>query len=311
MPARFPGKVHTFQFDFSSFIKVLTGCAASRSDYRSHASYGCTICCGPTDPYMEWDPLSLLPGGFWNQQIQSGDSCTRRLTTITSDFPTWWTDNNAIATASTNKINGIAVGATGHHGLSNSIYWGPLEDSGGEPCPLDQQQVDAGTNVGPVPVNFTLDSAVDAGGGDLHLVWTWQSSSGNLSDLSSCSVGENVSFPGAPADYTWQTPFPLITIHPNPTTGSVPATDGSDPDDHDLLGKLDTDFRKPYSANSFVAQQSFSYSCVYNGKTLTGTLFATANVTRVVKQNTNGSWYFKVDEPIEGTDYSATINPLP
>ena len=157
-----------------------------------HASYGCTICCGPTNPYMEWNPLYLFPGGSWNQQIQSGDSCTRRLTTITGDFPTWWTDSTTTATASSNKINGIAVGATGHHALSDSIYWGPLEDSGGGPCPLDQQQADAGTNVTPTisqdkslwffgtnvptPSGFTLGSTnatlTANGAGNGTYVWT-------------------------------------------------------------------------------------------------------------------------------------------
>lgn len=114
-----------------------------------------------------------------------------------------------------------------------------------------------------------------------------------------------MTFPGS-GNYTWPAPFPLITSL-NPTAGSVPATDGSAPDDHDLNGKLDTDFRKPYFANSFPAQQTFSYTCTYNGQTLSGSLFGPAAVTRAVKQNSNGSWYFSVDELIEGTDYSATI----
>lgn len=228
-----------------------------------------------------------------------------------TDYSSWSSSNTSVGTVSTGNVNGVSPG-------SLSILANDPDDPDffrnctGQylDCPVRTGKSGGSSgNAGAVPVKFTLDSAVDAGGGDLHLVWGWESSSGSLSDLSSCSVSENVTYPGT-GNYAWPTPFPSNTST-NPTVLSVPGTDGSDPDDHDLQGKLDTDFRKPYFANSFPAQQSFNYSCVYNGKTLTGTLFASANVTPVVKQNPNGSWYFTVDEPIEGTDYSATINPLP
>jgi hypothetical protein len=164
---------------------------------------------------------------------------------------------------------------------------------------------------GPFPTNFTLSSAVDAGGGDLHMVWAWESSTGNLGDLTQCTVSEFVTYPGPdspPGYYPWPTPFPA-TSTADPTTGSVPATDGTAADDHDLNGKFDTDFRKPYFANSFVADQQIGYVCTYDLGSVSGTLYGPAAITRSVNQN--GSWYFTVSQPVDGVYYSAEINPLP
>jgi hypothetical protein len=166
---------------------------------------------------------------------------------------------------------------------------------------------------GPIPVNFDLETWSDAITGDLHMVWSWQSSTGNLANLTSCSVSEFVTYPGPdspPGIYPWPTPFPAANSN-NPTTSSVPATDGSVTDDHDLGGKLDTDFRKPYFANSFVSDQTIGYSCTYSGGTITGTFYGPAAITRSVSQNANGSWTFVVSEPVDGDLYSVSIDPLP
>ncbi len=114
-----------------------------------HAAYGCMICCGPDSPWMQYDPLSLVPSGYANQQVQAVNSCSNQLVTVTGDFPTWWTDSTSIATASNNKITGVAVGSTNHNALSINMYWGPKEASNGGSCDLSQQQPSGGTNVTP------------------------------------------------------------------------------------------------------------------------------------------------------------------
>ena len=114
-----------------------------------HVSYGCLICCGPDTPYMMYDPIVVSIGGFTSQGIQAMNSCTETINTVTGDFPTWWTDNGAIASASGDSIGGVAVGNTNNNAQSIMMYWGPKEDSGGGPCPQDQETPFAGTNVGP------------------------------------------------------------------------------------------------------------------------------------------------------------------
>jgi hypothetical protein len=121
-----------------------------------HVSYGCLICCGPDTPFMMYDPLAVSVGGFNNQGVQAMDSCTERISTITGDFSTWWTDNTAIATANGSSIGGVAVGTTNNNAQSVMMYFGPKEDSGGGPCPQDQQQANGQTNVAPACGNVTV-----------------------------------------------------------------------------------------------------------------------------------------------------------
>jgi hypothetical protein len=134
---------------------------------NGHAAYGCAICCGPKAPIMAINPLPDPVGGFANQQVQAPNSCGGGIQTITGDFPTWWTDNTAVATANGNRINGIAVGTTNHHALSKLMYWGPLEYA--DPCPQDQQQGDAGTCVGGLKFSGTANAFVFVGS-DSHIV---------------------------------------------------------------------------------------------------------------------------------------------
>jgi len=101
-----------------------------------HAAYGCAICCGPNNPYMLFDPLFLPVGGSSGQTIDATNSCTKRQVNVTSDFPTWWTNNTSVATASGGQVNGVAVGSTNHDAQSILMYWGPVTDSEGQDCPF-------------------------------------------------------------------------------------------------------------------------------------------------------------------------------
>jgi hypothetical protein len=64
---------------------------------------------------MEYGPLSVVLGGFANQAVQAANSCSRRLVTVTGDFPIWGTNNNSIATASGIQINGVDAGTMNHN----------------------------------------------------------------------------------------------------------------------------------------------------------------------------------------------------
>jgi hypothetical protein len=60
----------------------------------------------------------------------------------------------------------------------------------------------------PVPVNFHLTSAENAGTGVLGIFrfYAWTSSDGNLNDLSNCSMRENVTYPGSSNPYVPSSP---------------------------------------------------------------------------------------------------------
>ena len=112
-----------------------------------HAAYGCSICCGYEDVFMEFNPLAVAVGGYEDQDVFAADSCGGGQQNITDDFPTWWTGNTAIATASGHQINGVAAGTTPHYAQSVKMYFGPKEYS--PTCPLSSQQPIGTTNVTP------------------------------------------------------------------------------------------------------------------------------------------------------------------
>jgi hypothetical protein len=144
-----------------------------------HASYSCVICCGPNNPWMVYSPISLAVNGSTNQAVQALNSCTQHIVTVTGDFPTWWTDNTSIATASNTQINGVAVGTTNHNAQSINMYWGPRADSGGGDCPLSQEAPSAPTNV--QSVTLTLSPAAVLPGGQSTVTVTVQPAASGVS----------------------------------------------------------------------------------------------------------------------------------
>jgi hypothetical protein len=131
-----------------------------------HAAYGCMICCGPEFAIMEYDPLAVAASGSAYQVVLASNSCGGGQQDVTDDFPTWWTDNTAIATATSPRINGIAPGTTNHHAKSKEMYWGFREYY--QICPQLQVQPTAPTNVVPTitvacsPLDLSLGSTAPA-----------------------------------------------------------------------------------------------------------------------------------------------------
>jgi hypothetical protein len=95
------------------------------------------------------------------QQVNAPNSCTAKNVNVTADFPTWWTDNTSIATASGAKINGVGVGSTNHHAQSMLMYWGFRRDE--DPCQESQPEGTAGTCVGGLTFNGTANSFIFVG----------------------------------------------------------------------------------------------------------------------------------------------------
>lgn len=128
-----------------------------------------------------------------------------------------------------------------------------------------------------VPVNFRQTAVQDAGGGNLKFTYEWDSSTGNLADIATCSVGESVAYPGT-GNFNWTSPPYDASGNPtaNPTTGSFPGSDGGFYDN-----QLHPGFLKPYVSNSFTATQTFNYKC--GGGTVN--LEQNISIYRSVQQN--------------------------
>jgi hypothetical protein len=152
----------------------------------------------------------------------------------------------------------------------------------------------------PCPVSFQMSTGTDAGGGTLHFDLSWGSSTGNKADLSSCGMGELVTY--NPNDVPFPAPFPDVSPA-NPTPTPFNPTTGEATDDHYTPGT----FRKPYFAKSMTATQVYRYWCpCVNGGAWT-TIMGPLYITRSVSQNPDGTWKFTITK----AQGSATINPLP
>jgi len=156
-----------------------------------------------------------------------------------------------------------------------------------------------------VPVNFQQTSCSDKGNGDLHFEYSFSSTTGNLGDLSSCTIGEFVSYPGTQDPFPFPSPPFPPDAYENPTELDLPAAPGGLVDDQSL--KPSTTFVKPYSTSSFTATQYYRYkcSCAEGGNYVN--VAGPLSIVRSVSQSPDKSWKFTVTK----SGCSAQINPLP
>jgi len=155
------------------------------------------------------------------------------------------------------------------------------------------------------PVNFRQTSVMNAGNGDLRFQYAWDSSTGNLADLSACVVGEIVTYPGSANPFPLPSPpFPADSFN-NPTIINLAATNGGLQDDHMLSPS--TTFVKPYSYSSVTATQYYRYSCSTYQNGAYVNIKGPLSIVRTVSQNGSGGWEFTVTK----SGATAIINPLP
>lgn len=155
------------------------------------------------------------------------------------------------------------------------------------------------------PINFRQTLVRDAGGGNLEFEYYWDSSTGNLNQLSTCSIGEKVDYPGIGSPYMRPSPPFPPGGHANPTEIEIGASSGALGDVHFVPPG---NFVKPYVASSYTGSQIYRYKCpcAYGGTWVK--ILGPLQINRSVSQNPNGTWKYTVTKPIGG---QAGINPLP
>jgi hypothetical protein len=157
-----------------------------------------------------------------------------------------------------------------------------------------------------IPVNFRYVSSSTNIYGDLIVQYAWDSSSGRLSDLSSCYISELVTYPGNPTPnyYPPSPPFPT-NPYQSPFVSGVTGSDGGAEDDH-TVGHT---FVKPYSSSNWAATQNYRYTCtgVNNGNNVQ--LDGPLTIGYSVQGNGAGGWEFVHTKT--GVPLSGIINPLP
>jgi len=216
----------------------------------------------------------------------------------------WYSDNTGIMTVNTGLVTGQSPG------VANLGAWDSYQNVYNpnfccQNCLYCDQGVSASSpgNTVPIPVNFRQTGpGIDLGNGVLAFQYNWDSSSGNLSDLSQCVVGEYVTYPGI-GNYTWASPpYTPGFESDNPTLLNTAATSGVGNDK-----QLRAGFAGPYVPNSFQADQQFQWSCNnYNGGQAYE--FVDYTITRSVQQNVGLSTF---NYRVTKNGYSATVNPMP
>ena len=279
---------------------------ASGAFYNPHkgtCNCQCVYCVGYSGPDVAVDPFTVGVRGTNQLHAQAtyGNGGQDDFTTSSS----WSSNNRPVMTvgSSTGLVSGVSAGSGVITAFMPALvdYTGLYCPMG--PCPTTNYEPQAsGTAPQPVPVNFVqVGQGQQQPDGSLEFSYTWQSSSGNLQDLSLCSVFEYVNYPGTSSPYVWPSPPWYQTSSTNPTDVGVSGTDGKFNDD-----QLPTwgGWLKPYVTASFTATQKFQYVC--NGGSVV-TLMGPLSIVRTVAKNSNGSFYYKVTK----NGSSATINPLP
>lgn len=283
----------------------------SRSN-RVSSSYSCGQSCPDSGPSFRVDttPIILFASGSKNSNVQEVWSSPNGWESgYPGTIPGLYTVDPTIAVSAMMQ-NGLMQTdgyAAGYAGWFSEPYTYSRYFDGGFDCFLDSyQQQDSG----PIevqncdfPNNFRqVGPGTDTGNGVLHFEYAWGSSSGNLSDLSACTVGELVTYPGT-GNYTPPSP-PFNQSFLNPTIIDNPATDGGLLDNH----RTSRGFVTPYTAASFTATQYYRYKCPCknNGDyvNLAGPISIVRSVSRI-GQTQNYKY------TITKSGSSATINPLP
>ena len=151
-----------------------------------------------------------------------------------------------------------------------------------------------------------VGNATDTGYGTLHFDYAWESSTGNLADLSRCFLREYVTYPGTGNYFPPSPPFPNAGF-PNPDSpGGIP-TGGTAVDNHSIGGPNHLPFLTPYSASSFTSVQKYEYKCPCKNGGAYNTLIGSINIVRSVASSTGSNWKYTITK----SGASATIDPLP
>jgi hypothetical protein len=204
----------------------------------------------------------------------------------------FWSGNTGIASFVSNNSaistwrGGTSIGATGAWAELSSSSYGDC--SGSAPA----------NNVA-IPVTFSKSKPNPLSNGAIAWTYSFKSSSGNLSDLSACKVGETVFYPPSTGDYVW--PAPMVQSSPNPSPVYGPATYGFFND----VNSPPNSFKQPYVYAHFQATQTIQWECSNYKSGAYQRFIPDLTIDRTVNQ-VNGKWTYTIQK--DGATNSA---PLP
>jgi len=169
-------------------------------------------------------------------------------------------------------------------GQAASIQCAPLDDVGGKKAAKERCDV---------PVNYRQTAASGTDDGVLHFKYAWDSSSGKLSDIGDCQVGELVEFP--------QTEDPPFARRQDPAILWRSGGKGLLEDDHFPA------LTKPYKVSTQRATQFYRYRChcAKDGNPIN--LRGPISIVRQVSRRPDGKFKYTIKK----SGKTAEIDPLP
>lgn len=262
---------------------------------NGHVTYGCAACCSTRSTYLNYDPFTIsLVNSFYNG-VTTVDDCGDPPQNSSGAFYNWTTQDNSIAITSNDGLHtGQSIGNT-----VSSTSGKVIHTNGRNGCYLIPAEPQGSTSVVATPTNFTSPAPTKTLDGNLIYHYSFQSSSGNLGDLSACKVGESVFYPGSSSPYVW--PLPMISNTTNPTVILGPATGGGFQDSN----FPPTSYNKPYSAASFQAIQRLEWTCTNYQSGAIQNFVSDVTITRSISQ-AGGVWIYSITK---GSDTNTA--PLP
>ena len=149
-----------------------------------------------------------------------------------------------------------------------------------------------------IPTGFTAKQGPTLADGTLTWTYSFTSSTGALTDLSACQVGETVFYPGSNATYIC--PLPMVQKTSNPTVLYGSATLGFFQDKNGAPNS----YQKPYSAPPpFTATQRLQWECSNYQNGAFQRFVPDITITRSIQQN-GGVWQYTITK----SGASATVN---
>jgi hypothetical protein len=253
-----------------------------------YVAYGCATCCGyGAAPYMYYDPIGVILGFTGDQDVWDINFCTAMRGSVLFGFPSinWNTGNHTIATANGRVIAGVGIGNTTNF-TNGTLTIGAVQAKRCPPAalyPSGQANIKCAT-----PTNFTSSAPTLNSNGSMVFKYSFQSSTGALSDLSSCQVGETVGYPGTASSYIW--PLPMVQSTPNPTTIYGP---GSSAGFQDNNGPP-TSYKTPYYSVNFSATQTLQWECPCYDNGAYQRFVPDITIARRIFQDTDGKWKYQI-----------------
>lgn len=166
------------------------------------------------------------------------------------------------------------IGTAGNMAIQRSLRSDELDGGTGSAGPVDAG-LPGGVGPSPAPVPLAGDAgapaacarpigwahgpnSVDSGPDGIAIPISWQSSTGNLADLSNCQVREVVTYDPIPnPPFKWNPP--------NPTILTVDGTLGAGHDTHSYPIGLRTGITDPRVQGVMVAHQTYQWKCTAPG----------------------------------------------